>query len=103
MTPHRLDCLAGCDIEEAAAFYESKCDGLGAAFRIAVGEALQQIVAAPEMFPIIRSGIRRCLVRRFPYAVLFHYDGEIADVLVVTDLRRKPDWWKTRVSNRPQQ
>ena len=103
MTPHRLDCLVGCDVEEAAAFYEGKRNGLGAAFRIAVGEALQRILASPEIFPIIRSGIRRCLVRRFPYAVLFHYDGEIVDVLVVTHLRRKPGWWTTRVGNRPQQ
>ncbi|MEO6786917.1 MAG: type II toxin-antitoxin system RelE/ParE family toxin [Chthoniobacteraceae bacterium] len=101
MTSHRLDCLAGCDIEEAAAFYESKRAGLGAAFRIAVAEPLNRILATPEFFPIIRSGIRRCLVRRFPYSVLYHYDGEIVDVLVVTDLRRKPDWWAARVGNRP--
>lgn len=103
MTPHRLDCLAGCDIEEAAAFCEDKRVGLGTAFRIAVAESLRRLIGAPEIFPIIRSGIRRSLVRRFPYAVLFHYDGQIADVLVVTDLRRKLGSWKTRVSNRPQQ
>ncbi len=97
MTPHRLDCLAACDIEEAARFYEGKRTGLGATFRIAVAHAFKRMVAAPEMFPIIRSGIRRCLVRRFPYAVLFHFDGKTVDVLVVTHLQRQPEWWKKRI------
>jgi plasmid stabilization system protein ParE len=97
MTPHRLDCLAACDIEEAVKFYEGKRNGLGAAFRIAVADALKRIVTTPEMFPIIRSEIRRCLVRRFPYAVLFHFDGKIVDVLVVTHLQRQPEWRKARL------
>lgn len=101
MTPHRLDCLAACDIEEAARFYEVKSSGLGAAFRMAVGAALKRIVEAPEMFPIIRLGIRRCLVRRFPYAVLFHFDGNTVDVLVITHLQRQPGWWTERVTARP--
>ena len=63
--------------------------------------ALKRIVEAPEMFPIIRSGIRRCLVRRFPYAVLFHFDGKIVDVLVVTHLQRQPGWWEERAGSRP--
>ena len=98
MTPHRLDCLAACDIEDAARFYEGKRNGLGAAFRMAVADALKRIVAAPEMFPVLRSGIRRCLVRRFPYAVLFHFDGKIVAVLVVAHLQRQPEWWKARLA-----
>ena len=103
MIPHHLDCLAGCDIEEAARFYEGKRSGLGATFRMAVADALNRIVKALEMFPILRSGIRRCLVRRFPYAVLFHFDGKIVDVLVVTNLRRRPGWWMERIGARPQE
>lgn len=103
MIPHRIDCLAACDIEEAARFYESKRAGLGATFRIAVANALKRIVASPETFPTMRSGIRRCLVRHFPYAVLFHFDGGIVDVLVVTNLHRRPGWWTERVGARPQE
>jgi len=100
MIPHRLDCLAACDIEEAARFYEGKRGGLGAAFRRAVAAALKRIAGAPEMFPVIRSGIRRCLVRRFPYAVLFHFDGKIVDVLVVAHLQRQPGWWVPRIGSK---
>ena len=100
MKPHRLDCLAACDIEEAARFYESRRNGLAAVFRKAVAEALARIVAATEHCRVIRSDIRQCRVRKFPYAVLYHYDGEIVDVLVVTHLHRKPDWWMERVTGR---
>ena len=99
MTPHRLDCLAACDIEDAARFYESRRAGLAAEFRKAVAESLRRIVATPELHRVIRAGIRRCLVRKFPYAVLYHFD-ETVDVLVVTHLHRKPDWWAQRVAGR---
>ena len=100
MTPHRLDCLAACDIEEAARFYESRRSGLAAVFRKAVAEALDRIVAAPEQCRVFRSGIRQCRVPKFPYAELYHYDGKIVDVLVVTHLHRKPGWWMQRVAGR---
>ncbi len=100
MTPHRLDCLAACDIEEAARFYESRRPGLAAVFRKAVAEALDRIVAGPEQSRVMRSGIRQCRVLKFPYAVLYHYDGKIVDVLVVTHLHRKPGWWMQRVAGR---
>ena len=100
MTPHRLDCLAACDIEDAARFYESRRTGLAAEFRKAIAETLQRIVAAPELHRVIRSGIRRCLVRKFPYAALYHFDGETVDILVITHLHRKPDWWAQRVAAR---
>lgn len=98
MTPHRLDCLATCDIEEAARFYESRRPGLGPEFRKAIAETLLRIVAAPALHRVIRSGVRRCLVRKFPYAVLYHFDGETVLVVVITHLQRKPDWWRQRVA-----
>jgi len=53
---------------EAARYYEGKASGLGAAFLDSVDAAARRIEAGPRRWPPVGSGLRRCPVRRFPFA-----------------------------------
>jgi toxin ParE1/3/4 len=73
---------AEAEIENAYLWFEDQLNGLGARFigeletldaRIAENPFLCQIVEAPE--------IRRGLLRRFPYALLYRVSAEEVDVL----------------------
>jgi hypothetical protein len=42
----------------------------------------------PEAFPIVYRGLRRLVLRRFPYVVYFGQDGEVLQVFGVLHGRR---------------
>ena len=85
------------EYREAAAFYESRRPGLGAAFSVEIEETIRRILEAPERWRCIEQDVRTCRTRTFPYAIL--YTVEKGSVLIVTvmHLRRKPGYWRNRL------
>jgi len=41
--------------------------------------------------------IRRCRVKRFPYAVIYFVHDDVIYVLAVMHLSRHPDYWRERL------
>ena len=82
------------DIAAAAAWYESRRPGLGAAFLRRVGEVLSRVEEQPLQFPQVHETIRRGLTRRFQYAVYFLVMELRVEFLAVVHLHRHPDSWK---------
>ncbi len=97
MKPFRFDCLALCDVEEAARYYDRQQPGLGQRFKNAVADTVERIAANPELYPRVSGGLRKCRVPRFPHGVLYRFDGKRVDILVVMHLHRQPGFWKKRV------
>ena len=44
----------------------------------------------------MEDGIRRSLVKRFPYGVLYVEEGDSLYILAVMHIRRLPGFWKHR-------
>ena len=84
------------ELVEAAAYYDERAGGLGMDFHDEVLAAIELTLRHPRMWPDIGDGIRRCLVRRFPYAVLYETTPFYFYVYAVMNLRRHPDYWKHR-------
>ena len=63
--------LARRELNEAAQFYDSESPGLGLAFLDEIERCTKTIVNFPEAGPLIVGTIRRRLVLRFPYALLY--------------------------------
>lgn len=82
---------------EAIEYYEEREPGLGEDFAVEVYEALDRTVAYPEAWPLVDSDVRRALVSRFPYGLLYSADGDVLFIVAVMHLHREPDYWKTRV------
>ncbi len=95
--PFQFDCLASCDVEEAARHYDRQQAGLGQRFKNAVADTVERIVMNPEWHPQVAGSIRKCRVARFPYGVLYRFDGRRVDILVVMHLHRQPGFWKNRM------
>lgn len=100
MKPVRLARAAQEELSAAEDWYEENA-GLGVDLVHAVRVAAQQISDRPSSFPLApgvrpSTGIRRCPVERFPYALYF---VELADefrVLAVAHVRRRPGYWRGR-------
>ncbi len=81
---------------EAAKFYEQRHDGLGVDFLSEVEHSIERLRANPEAGRSLRAGIRRRLLRRFPYGLLYRVDAEEIVIVAVMHLRRRPGYWRVR-------
>jgi hypothetical protein len=59
------------EFHKAIDYYEEADNGLGYDFSIEVHAAIQNIINYPTAWPIIEEDIRRCLIKRFPYGIIY--------------------------------
>jgi len=81
----------------AVAYYEDCEPGLGLDFSREVYASVQNALDYPAMWPEIESEVRRCLVHRFPYGVLYSLESHGIFILAIMHLHRDPDYWKHRL------
>ncbi|MEW6688715.1 MAG: hypothetical protein AB1452_06435 [Pseudomonadota bacterium] len=101
----RIHEAAAEEASEAAAWYEKERPGLGADFEHAVDAALDLL--EEEIVPLVSvpgvagtRGVKRLLLRRFPYAVVVRESaGEIV-VIAFAHTSRRPGYWRGRLKVR---
>jgi len=81
---------------DAINYFEEVETGLGLDFAVEVYSAIERIAAFPKVWPILEEDIRRCLVRRFPYGILYSEEKESIFIMAVMHLHRNPKYWKYR-------
>ena len=88
--------LAKVELNEAAQYYERDSPGLGAALVAEVERCTAAILEHPEASPIVTGAVRRRLLRRFPYGLLYRVRPEQVRILAVMNLKRRPGYWVGR-------
>jgi len=91
------DIASDADLEAAFEWYESEQPGLGFEFLDEVRAAYTRILDGPFKYQELRSGIRRALTRRFPYAIFFSIEDDLIIVLAILDTVRDPAEWQSRI------
>ena len=98
----RYDAAARDELVEAVEWYESERVGLGAAFHERVRAAERRIAEGPLTHAVVDDvrgvAIRRVLVDRFPYGLLFMSDDGAVWILAVMHLHRLPGYWRLRAA-----
>jgi plasmid stabilization system protein ParE len=102
VTPVRFAPEVPDELAEAALWYEARRQGLATEFLSEVEAVLPFIGSRPRSFPRItdvdpRLEIRRALLPRFPYALVFLVREEEIRVLAVAHAKRQPGYWLNRV------
>ena len=82
---------------DAAAFYESRSEGLGKDFIQKVYNAVKDIEETPERWPVLEFNIHRRFIHRFPYAVLYKIENGKPIIVAVMHLSRRPNYWFHRI------
>ena len=70
-------------------------------FVAAVESSVARIVAAPTVWRVVEEpGIRRFVVRRFPYVIYYRWDAEreFVTFFAVRHCSREPGYWKQRIA-----
>lgn len=68
---------AEAELNEAAEYYESKVSGLGLTFLSEAERVIAHIQQQPQSTPRIGKAVRRRLLRRFPYSVMYSFVGNL--------------------------
>ncbi|HEU0036277.1 MAG TPA: type II toxin-antitoxin system RelE/ParE family toxin [Kofleriaceae bacterium] len=90
------------ELESAAQWYEARRRDLGIDFVREVREALRRISSEPQIWPLVpnvpeRLGVRRFVLRRFPYAIIFAEFADEIRVLAIAHSKREPGFWRERL------
>ena len=85
------------EFHKAIEHYEESSTGLGDAFADEVGSTVARIQSQPNAWSIVRPGIRRALVSRFPYGILYSYGGGDILIVAVMHQRQEPGYWESRI------
>src|SRR5882672_2906525 len=84
------------ELNAAAIFYESREEGLGEQFLHEIASAFGRIQSFPFSWIALFDDIRSCLLRRFPYAIVYRVELNRVFVLAVAHLHRRPLYWRDR-------
>ena len=92
MTEYRLVAQPRANLDVAAAYrwYENERVALGLEFLDHLEATYDRITDDPFQYQELNSGIRRALLRRFPYAVYFSVEGDVVVILAVLHASRDP-------------
>jgi len=97
MTPVFFHPHAEDELTAAASWYEGEQADLGKRFLSSVEDGISRIRINPKLFPVVAGDIRRCLLRTFPFGILFRLRENRIEIVAVMHLKRNPDYWRERV------
>ena len=90
---HRLDER---ELNDAALYYESESPGLGSKFLDEIEDHIDRIVTNPKAGQKVRGEVRRRILRKFPYGILYSVKDRGIRILAIMNLKRKPNYWVGR-------
>jgi plasmid stabilization system protein ParE len=91
-----LHLAAADELREAVLYYENIRHGLGEDLLQAVEAVFAQISRTPFRYPQVQVGVRRALLRRFPYGIFYRVTPDAIRVIAVFHAKRDPAHWRHR-------
>ena len=88
--------IATHELEHAIRFYELEYAGLGHRFKEEVRKAALRIAEYPKAWSIERGEVRKCLLHKFPYKLLYSEENDHILIIAVAHQHRHPDYWVGR-------
>lgn len=85
------------DIKSSYQWYERQAEGLGEDFLKELEASFKHIAETPELYSVMKPPIRRCVLQKFPFSVLYRIRTDVIYVVAVMHNRRKPSYWHKRL------
>lgn len=85
--------LARQELDDATQYYEIEYQGLGEQFRHEVRKAITRLSIYPKAWSVERGDIRKCILHKFPYKLLYSIEADHIFIIAVAHQHRKPDYW----------
>ena len=88
--------LAADEAEAAERWYRERNEIASARFQRELDRAVDLISERPNAGSPYLGSIRRVLLRRFPFFVVYRVRGDNAQIVAVAHARRLPGYWRAR-------
>jgi plasmid stabilization system protein ParE len=85
------------EMTEASLFYEAASNGLGSDFLDDVQQAVDRLREYPQTGKAVAPGLRRMLLHRFPFSVIYAAETDLILVIAIAHHGRRPGYWQSRV------
>ena len=99
----RLLHIAKTELDDAVAYYNRERPGLGYELLWEAFSAIDRIKQFPQAWQVFQEEARRCLLRRFPYGIVYVVEDDLVLILAIAHLHRQPDYWIDRLSDEGRQ
>jgi plasmid stabilization system protein ParE len=88
---------ASAEYEAAFEWYFLRSEFVASRFAEELNQAIATISEAPKRWPMMNNGIRKFLLQRFPFAVIYREIPSGVQVLAIAHGHRNPGYWKKRI------
>ena len=88
--------FARLELEDAVRYYDLEFAGLGRRFKEEVRKAVLRVAAYPRAWSKERGDVRKCLLHKFPFKLMYSLEQDHILVIAVAHQHRKPDYWVGR-------
>ncbi len=78
-------------------YYDDLNFGLGKSFITEIEKTINIIKRNPLAYPIIKKNIRKAVIMKFPYSILYIIEKDNIYLLALMHQKRKPLYWKNRI------
>ena len=85
------------EMTEAAIFYEGQAQGLGVEFLDDVQSTIDRLRDNPMLGHTVVGDLRRSLLSRFPYLLIYTIEPDDLLIIAVAHQRRRPYYWRDRI------
>lgn len=89
--------LAKREVDDAVRWYEEKERGLSRDFLDELDHVVRLIRRYPRAGMQIETDIRRFLLTRFPYSIIYGIEEDGIVVIAVAHQNREPSYWAARI------
>jgi plasmid stabilization system protein ParE len=87
---------ADADYQAALTWYRARNTQVAARLEAAVADGVQRIADRPELYALVDGRHRRCLLRGYPYSLIYRVQPTGVLVVAVAHSRRSSYWRRRR-------
>lgn len=88
--------LAKLELDDAIKYYELQLEDLGKRYKEEVRTSINRISIFPKAWTVIRPNIRKCVMHKFPYNILYSIQENTILIIAIAHHHRQPDYWIDR-------
>lgn len=92
-----FDKLAKEELNDAIEYYEIELVGLGQKFKEEIKRILGIVKEMPNIGSIEKEDIRRYILHKFPYKVLYSIEKNHIYIIAIAHMHREPIYWINRI------
>lgn len=85
--------LSKFELADAEEYYELEQLGLGKRFKDEIKKSILRIIQYPKAWSIEKGDVRKCLLHKFPYKILYSIESNHIFIIAIAHQHRKPDYW----------